>query len=85
MRQTRAAKRTGTGVGPQPPRLGTPLYELPIVESALAPVIVLLLTWAAGFTVASGVTVALWTAAVTVVVLEVEAGWRRSRQVPRDL
>lgn len=60
------------------------LYELPIVEGALVPVLVLLLTWAAGLTVTSGVTAALWTAAATIVVLEVAAGWR-SRQGPRDI
>lgn len=60
------------------------LHELPIVEGALVPFLVLLLTWAAGVTVATGVTAALWTAAGTIVVLEVVAGWR-ARRGPRDL
>jgi hypothetical protein len=60
------------------------LHELPLVEGALVPFFVLLLTWAVGLTVATGVTAALWTAAGTIVVLEVAAGWR-SRRGPRDL
>jgi hypothetical protein len=59
------------------------LHELPMIEGALVPVLVLLLTWAAGLTVATGATAALWAAAGTIVVLEVAAGWR-SRQGPRD-
>jgi hypothetical protein len=60
------------------------VHELPVVEGALIPVLVLLLTWATGLTVASGVTLALWTAAATIVVLEVAAGWR-SQQTTRGL
>jgi hypothetical protein len=60
------------------------LHELPIIEGALVPGLVLLITWAAGLTVASGATAALWTAAGTIVVLEVAAGWR-SRQRLRDI
>jgi hypothetical protein len=60
------------------------LHELPVVEGALVPLIVLAIAWAAGVTVASGVTAALWTGAATIVVLEVVAGWR-SRQGTRDV
>jgi hypothetical protein len=60
------------------------MHELPTVEGALIPVLVLLLTWAAGLTVTSGVNAALWAAAATIVVLEAAAGWR-SRRGPRDL
>jgi hypothetical protein len=52
------------------------VHELPILEGALIPVLALLLTWAAGFTVTSGATVALWAAAASLVVLEVAAGLR---------
>jgi hypothetical protein len=53
------------------------VHELPIIEGAAIPVLALLVAWAAGFTVASGVTAALWVVAVVVVVvLEVVAGWR---------
>ena len=60
------------------------LHELPIIEGALIPVVVLLITWAAGLTVASGANAALWTAAATILVLEAAAGWR-SRSGPRDV
>jgi hypothetical protein len=60
------------------------VYELPIVEGALVPILALLLTWAAGFTVTTGVTAALWTTVAVIVVLEVAAGWR-SRRDPRSL
>ena len=60
------------------------LHELPIVEGALIPVVVLLITWAAGLTVRRGATAAVWAAAATIVVLEVAAGWR-SRREPRDI
>lgn len=60
------------------------LHELPIVEGGLIPFLVLLLTWAAGRTVATGVTAALWATAGTIVILEVAAGVRSERGV-RDL
>ena len=52
------------------------IYELPLIEGALVPLLVLVIAWAAGAGVASGVTAAIWTAAVSLVVLEVVAGWR---------
>jgi hypothetical protein len=52
------------------------VHELPILEGALVPVLALLVMWAAGVTVSSGVTVALWAAVAGIVVLEVTAGWR---------
>ena len=60
------------------------IHELPVMEGALIPVLVLLVAWATGFTVDSGARVALWSAAVSIVVLEVVAGWR-SRLSPRGL
>ncbi len=59
------------------------LHELPILEGALVPVVVLLVAWAAGLAVSSGASIALWTAAGTIVALEAAAGWR-ARQGPRD-
>ena len=56
------------------------LYELPILEGALIPFLVLSVAWAAGLTVARGVSWALWAAAATVVALEVLAGWRSGRR-----
>jgi hypothetical protein len=52
-------------------------HELAIVEGAMVPVLVLLVAWAAGATVTTGVTVALWATAVCIVALEVAAAWRR--------
>ncbi len=56
------------------------VYELPILEGALVPFLVLIIAWAAGLPVARGVKMALWAAAATVVVLEVVAGWRTRRR-----
>jgi hypothetical protein len=52
------------------------VHELPILEGAVVPVAALLVAWAAGFAVTSGVTVALWATAAVVVILEVAAGLR---------
>jgi hypothetical protein len=52
------------------------LHELPILEGALLPLVVILLSWAAGASVSTGVTIATWTAAVTILLLEFVAGWR---------
>jgi hypothetical protein len=60
------------------------VHELPIVEGSLIPFLVLLLTWAAGLTVETGVTAALWATAGTIVILEVAAGVRSGRGL-RDL
>ncbi len=60
------------------------LHELPIVEGALIPLVVLLIMWAAGLSLDAGITAALWTAAGTILVLEVVAG-RRARHESRDV
>ena len=52
------------------------LHELPVLEGALLPLVVLLVSWAAGASVSTGVTIATWTAAIAIVVLEFIAGWR---------
>lgn len=60
------------------------IHELPIIEGALLPVLVLLVAWAAGASVTSAVTAALWTTAISIIVLEVAAGWR-ARLRPHEL
>jgi hypothetical protein len=60
------------------------VHELPLIEGALIPVVALLVAWAAGASVTRGVRVAVWATAVTIVVLEVAAGWR-ARLRPRHL
>lgn len=52
------------------------VHELPIIEGGSIPVLVLLVAWAAGARVTGGVTAAVWATAVTIVTLEVAAGWR---------
>lgn len=52
------------------------LHELPIVEGALLPLLVLLGAWAAGASITTGVSIAVWTTAVSIIVLEFAAGWR---------
>jgi MFS family permease len=52
------------------------VHELPILEGALIPTVALLVAWAAGFAVTSGVTAALWATVASIVVLELAAGWR---------
>lgn len=57
------------------------IHELPTLEGAVIPVVALLVTWASGYAVTSGVSAALWSTAVVVVILELTAGWRsRKRQ-----
>jgi len=59
------------------------VHELPIIEGALVPTLALLVAWAAGAHVTSGVTIALWTTVVTILVLEVTAGWRARLRLRR--
>jgi hypothetical protein len=56
------------------------VYELPMLEGAFVPVLVLLITWAAGATITTGVAAGVWAAAGTVVILEALAGWRSRRE-----
>jgi hypothetical protein len=58
--------------------------EWAIVRGAAIPILALLISWAAGIAEKTGVTIALWSAAVTLVVLELAAGIR-SRAAPREL
>ena len=63
-------------------RLSVPLlwrafvHEFPVIEGAVVPLLALLIAWAAGATVIGGVTVGLWTTVVSLVTLEVAAGWQ---------
>jgi hypothetical protein len=60
------------------PTLVTALrHEWPLAEGASIPLIALVICWAAGAPLATGVHVAVWTAAVTLVVFEVAGGLRR--------
>lgn len=52
------------------------IHELPVLEGGLVPVLALLVAWAAHASVTAAVTAAVWTTAITIVVLEVVAGWR---------
>jgi hypothetical protein len=54
----------------------TCVHELPILEGAVVPVLVLLVAWAAGFGVSNGVTAALLATVVVIIMLELVAGWR---------
>jgi hypothetical protein len=51
-------------------------HERAIIEGASPPLVVLLIAWAAGATVGSAVTAALWTCAASVALLELLAGLR---------
>lgn len=52
-------------------------HEWPLAEGAAIPLIALLISWAAGAPLTTGVPAAVWTAAATLVVFEVAGGLRR--------
>ncbi len=58
--------------------------ELAILAGAALPILVLLISWAAGVRLAMGVTAAIWTSAVMIVTIEVVAGVR-AKQSGRHL
>jgi hypothetical protein len=58
--------------------------ELAILAGAAPPIVVLLVSWAAGVRLAVGVTAAIWTSAVMIVTIEVVAGVR-AKQSGRHL
>jgi len=58
--------------------------ELSILAGAALPIVVLLVSWAAGVRLAMGVTAAIWTSAVMIVTIEVVAGVR-AKQSGRHL
>ncbi|MGO9821935.1 MAG: hypothetical protein ACLPTJ_14980 [Solirubrobacteraceae bacterium] len=58
--------------------------ELSILAGAALPIVVLLVSWAAGARLARGVTAAIWTSAVMIVTVEIVAGVR-AKQSGRHL
>ena len=60
------------------------VHELPLIEGGAIPLVAVLVAWVAGASVTGGVTAAVWTTALTIVTLEVVAGWR-ARLEPRRL
>lgn len=58
--------------------------ELAILAGAALPIVALLVSWAGGIRLATGVTAAIWTSAVMIVVIEVVAGVR-AKQSGRHL
>jgi hypothetical protein len=52
------------------------VHELPIIEGAVVPMVVLVLAWATGSSLTGGVRVAVLATAVSIVGLEIAAGWR---------
>lgn len=52
------------------------LHELPVMEGGVAPVLVLAVAWVGGASVPDGVTAAVITTVVCIIVLEVVAAWR---------
>lgn len=61
------------------------VHELPIVEGALLPLLALLAAWIAGASITTGVGIATWTTAISIMVLEIVAGWRSGLRLPRLL
>lgn len=54
-------------------------HESPILLGSAAPLLAVLLSWAAGATLSTAVTVAIWTAAAMTLAIEVVAGLRSER------
>ena len=52
------------------------LHELPVMEGGVAPVLVLIVAWLGGASVPDGVTAAVITTVISIIVLEVVAAWR---------
>lgn len=59
-------------------------HELAMIEGASIPVLALLIAWATGAAVNSGVTAALWATVASIVLLEIVAAWR-ARLRPQDV
>ncbi len=60
------------------------IHEWPLTEGAAIPLTALLVAWAAGARLTTGVTAAVWTAASALVIFEIAGGLRRRLQ-PRRL
>ncbi len=52
------------------------VHELPVIEGAVTQMIVLLVTWATGVSLITGVKATIAVTVVSMVVLEIAAGWR---------
>ncbi len=52
------------------------VHELPVVEGAVTQLIVLVVAWAAGVSLTSGVNATIAATVISMVVLEIAAGWR---------
>lgn len=58
------------------------VHEFPIIEGAVVPVVVLVFAWATGSSLSSGVRAAVFATAISIVVLEIAAGWRAQPRGP---
>jgi len=52
------------------------VHELPVIEGAVTQMIVLVVAWATGVSLTSGVNATIAATVATIVVLEIAAGWR---------
>ena len=52
------------------------VHELPVIEGAVTQMIVLLLAWATGVSLTSGIRATIAATVISIVVLEIVAGWR---------
>lgn len=52
------------------------VHELPLVEGGITPMAVLIVAWAAGASISSGIAAAVYATAISIVALEVAAAWR---------
>ncbi len=53
------------------------VHELPVIEGAVTQMIVLLVAWATGVSLTGGVNVTIAATVISMVVLEIAAGWRQ--------
>ena len=58
------------------------VHELPLIEGGVTPVVVLVVAWASGASVNGGVTAAVVATAISIVALEIAAGWRTRPRGP---
>ncbi len=58
------------------------VHEFPVIEGAVIPVAVLVLAWATGASLISGVRAAVYATAISIVLLEIAAGWRAQPRGP---
>lgn len=58
------------------------VHEFPVLEGAVVPVVVLVLAWLTGVSLTSGLRIAVFATAISIVVLEIAAGWRSKPRGP---